>query len=193
MSQEGLLMKALDWLWQLFLAWYKTWNLTTFFAVWGAVVSTGTALWALRKDLRDKPDIRVKASLRCIGFRDGDGAPYMANPSMNIQGLDDKLYVVISVTNVGRRKMRWTGWGGKYCSQVNGKEGFLVSPFHLPHTLDEQEHLDEWTLLDQQFVDGNVKRLYIWDVAGRNWYVSRRNMRALQADIKKFAEVPASV
>lgn len=112
---------------------------------------------------------------------------------MNIQGLDDKLYVVMSVTNVGRRKMRWTGWGGKYRSRVRGKEGFLVSPLHLPHTLDEQEYLDEWTLLDQQFVDGNVKRLYIWDVAGRNWYVSRRNMRALQVDIKKFAEVPASV
>jgi hypothetical protein len=128
-----------------------------------------------------------------IGFRDGDGALYMANPSMNIQELDDKLYIVMSVTSVSRRKMRWTGWGGKYRNQVNGKNGFLVSPLHLAHTLDEQEHLDEWTLLDPQFVDENVKRLNIWDVAGRNWYVSRRNMRTLQADIKKFAEVPALV
>lgn len=186
-------MRELDWWWLQFLAWHKTWNFTTFLAAWGAVISTGTALWTIRKDLRDKPDIRVRASLRCIGFRDGDHAPYMANPSINIEGLDDKLYIVMSVTNVGRRKMRWKGWGGKYREQVNGKDGFLVSALHLPHTLDEQEHLDEWTLLDQHFVDGKVKRLYIWDVADRTWYVSRRNMRKLQADIEKFAEIPASI
>lgn len=167
--------------------WFETWNLTTFLAVWGAVVSTGTAVWAVRKDLLDKSRIKVRARLRCIGLRDGDGAPYTASPGMNIEGMDDRLYVVISVTNVGRRRMRWTGWGGKYKEPVNGKDGFLVSARFLPHTLEEQEHLDEWTDLNQQFVNGNVKRLYIWDVAGKEWDVPQKDLEELAADIRKYA------
>jgi hypothetical protein len=106
--------------------WFKTWSLTTILAVWGAVVSTATAIWSIRKDLRDKVKVKVTASLRCIGFREGDGQPYMANPGMNIAGMSDRLYVVVSVANVGRRRVRWTGWGGKYKKPVNGKDGFTL-------------------------------------------------------------------
>jgi hypothetical protein len=183
---KGLLM--LNWITTHFLAWVKTWNLTTFLAVWGAVLSSHTAVWSFRKDLRDKPKIKLSATLRCIGLRQGDGAPYMANPDLNIEGMGDGLYVVVSVTNIGRRKMRWKGWGGKYRNPVNNRDGFTVSPRFLPKTLDEQEHLDEWTDLDQQFVDANVKRLFIWDVAGKHWNVSRKDMNKLRDDIKRFAE-----
>jgi hypothetical protein len=178
------------WLLIHFAAWAKTWNLTAFLAVWGAVVSTCVALWTIRKDSRDKPKIKLTATLRCIGVRDGDGATYMANPELNIEGMGDKLFVVMSVTNIGRRKMRWNGWGGKYKRPVNGKKNFLVSARFLPKSLDEQEHLDEWTDLDKQFVDGNVKSLYIWDVAGKKWFISRKDLQRLETDIKRFADVP---
>jgi hypothetical protein len=169
---------------------FKTWNLTTFLAVWGAVLSSATTVWSVRKDLRDRAKIKVKASLRCIGRRDEDDAPYMANPGMNLRGMSDQLFVVVSVTNLGRRRMRWTGWGGKYKEPVNGRDGFIVSARFLPKALEEQEHLDEWTDLDRQFVDGNVKRLYIWDVAGKEWDVSEADMKKLAADIAKYADVP---
>jgi hypothetical protein len=43
--------------------------------------------------------------------------------------------------------------------------------------------LDEWEDLDKQFVNGNVKRLYIWDGAGHEWSASREDMKMLAADI----------
>jgi hypothetical protein len=170
--------------------WVKTWNLTTCLAVWGAVIATANVIWSIRRELLDTVKIRVSARLRCIGFRDGDGKPYMADPGLNIAGMGDRLYVVVSVTNVGRRPMRWKGWGGKYKMPVNGKDGFLVSARFLPHTLGEQEGLDEWTDLDRQFVDGNVKRLYVWDVADNEWDVPQSDLEKLAADITRYADVP---
>ena len=111
----------------------------------------------------------------------------MASPALNMQGLDDRLYVVISVTNVGRRKIQWAGWGGEYRERGNGRDKFQISPQDLPRILEEQAHHVEWAFLDPQLVNGNVRRLFIWGVAGRKWYVSRRNMRTLLADIQKFA------
>jgi hypothetical protein len=96
---------AFSWLLHHFISWIKAWNLTTFLAVWGAVVASATAIWSFRKDLRDKPKIKITVSLRCLGLRDGDGAPYMANPSMNIEGMGNDLQVVVSFTNIGRRKI----------------------------------------------------------------------------------------
>jgi hypothetical protein len=86
--------------------------------------------------------------------------------------------------------MRWKGWGGKYRKPVNGKDGFVVSARFLPKILEEQESLDEWADLDNQFVDDNVKRLYIWDGAGYEWSASRKDMKVLAADIKKYADIP---
>ncbi len=180
-------MRVPDWMWVHFMAWQKTWNPTSFLAVWGAIVSTVTLLWTLRRDLRDNSDLRVEASLRRFGSRDLDRRRFMASPALNMQGLDDRLYVVISVTNVGRRKIQWAGWGGEYRERVNGRDKFQISPQDLPRILEEQAHHVEWAFLDPQLVNGNVRRLFIWGVAGRKWYVSRRNMRTLLADIQKFA------
>jgi len=171
------------------IGWLTTWNLTTFLAVWGAVVATANALWSIRKDLRDKIKVKVSAQLGRIGFREDDGQPYLANPGLSIAGLDDKLYVAVSVTNVGKRPMRWQGWGGKYKTPVNGGGSFVVNARFLPRKLEEQEHLVEWTDLDLQFVQGNVKRLMAWDAAGNEWAVPRKDMKKLAKDIKKYADV----
>ena len=73
---------------------------------------------------------------------------------------------------------------------MNGKDGFVASARFLPKILEEQESLDEWADLDKQFVDGNVKRIYIWDGAGHEWSASSKDMMTLTANIKKFADVP---
>jgi hypothetical protein len=84
--------------------------------------------------------------------------------------------------------MRWLGYGGRYRRPVNGKGGFTVSARHLPKILEEQEAFDEFTGLDEQFVNGNVKKLYIWDGAGNEWKVSRKDLKQLLADAKKYAQ-----
>ena len=97
---------------------------------------------------------------------------------------------MVSVVNVGRRPMRWKGLGGKYRrGGANGGKGLLVSARHLPHTLEEQEQHDEFFDFEEPFshelANGRVKRLFIWDVAGREWSVPRRDMKKLVAEAKK--------
>jgi hypothetical protein len=101
--------------------------------------------------------------------------------------VSQQLFVVVSVVNIGRRRMRWKGVGGYYRRPVNGKNGFVISARFLPKTLEEQEAHDEFTELDVQFTSGNVTRIFVTDVADRKWLVSRREMKNLVADAKKYS------
>jgi hypothetical protein len=164
-------------------------GLTKFLAVWGAILSSITFGWSLYRDLRDRAKIKISAELRRIGQREGDGAFFTAAPDLPVERVGEKLFVVVSVVNVGRRPMRWKGLGGNYRHAVSGRKGFLISARHLPRTLEEQEQHDEVfdfeQPFDQELANGRVKRLYIWDVAGREWTVPRRDLKKLVADAKK--------
>jgi len=175
---------------ELILQWIKGFNMTAFLAVWGAILSSITFGWTLYKDLRDKAKIKLTARLRIMGKRDVDGALYVADPGMNIAGAGDELFIVVSVINIGRRRMHWKGLGGTYKKPVNGKDNFIVSTQHLPKILEEQESLDEIALLNAEIVSGNLKGMYIWDGAGRNWHVSSKDIKKLKADIVKYVKKP---
>jgi hypothetical protein len=172
------------------LDWTKAVNMTAFLAVWGAILSSITFGWTLYKDLRDKAKIKLSARLRIMGKREGDGALFVADPSLNIQGAGDQLFIVVSVINIGRRRMRWKGLGGTYRTPVNGRKTFVVSARNLPKILEEQEALDEIAELNQDIVDGNLKGMHIWDGSGRIWRVSRKEIKQLKADIEKYVERP---
>ena len=163
---------------------------TAFLAVWGAILSSITFGWTLYRDLRDKAKIKVTAQIRRIGQREGDGQWYAAEPSMNIRGLGDELFVVATVTNVGRRRFNWKGWGGTYRTPVNGRATFLVSARDLPKMLEEQEQHAEFTGVDKQIGTGNLKGIQIWDGSGRKWQVSRKDMKKLHSDIQRYAQAP---
>jgi hypothetical protein len=45
----------------------------------------------------------------------------MADPGMNLSGRSDRLYEVVLITNVARRRMRWKGGGREYHPPVNGR------------------------------------------------------------------------
>ena len=165
----------------------NTGGLTTFLAVWGALLSTGTVGWTLYKDLRDKPKVKVTARLRIMGRRSGDGALFAADPAMNIEGAGDELYIVVSVTNVGRRRFNWKGLGGAYFRPVDGKTSFLVATRFLPKILEEQEGLDEWASLNDSIAEGNLKEIRAWDGSGGEWKVPKKDMVKLREDIKRFA------
>ena len=137
--------------------------------------------------MRDRPKIKVTAKLRIIGTRAGDGAPFSADPSLNIEGASDALFIVVSVINVGRRRFRWKGIGGKYKHPVNGKNNFLVSPHHLPKILEEQEALDEPIELNEEIAHGNLKELYVTD--GTNWKISGEDLKKLLEDLHKHVDL----
>jgi len=87
-----------------------------------------------------------------MGQWEGNGAYYVADPGMNLSGMSDQLYVVASVTNVGRRRMRWKGWGGEYLKPLNGKSSFLVSAALSAVTLHSNP---EMMLVCYQSLSGN--------------------------------------
>lgn len=167
-----------------------TGHLTTFLAVWGAILSSVMLGWTLYRDLRDRAKIKLTAKLRIIGRRAADGAFYAADPKMNIEGAGDQLFIVISVINIGRRRFRWKGAGGVYERAVNGNKNLLLSARFLPKILEEQEAHDEVMDLNAEIARGNIKKLYIWDGAGREWKVSRKDMKQLLADLKKYVDLP---
>jgi hypothetical protein len=168
---------------------WRTFSLTTFLAVWGAILSSIVFGWTLYRDLRDRAKIMLTAEVRRLAQRE-DGKYFTIAPDQEIAGQSEALFVVISVVNVGRRRMCWKGAGGYYKHPVNGKNAFVLTPRYLPKVLEEQEAHDELTELDSEFIRGNIKQLYVWDVAGRQWSVSRRDLKRLGADARKYSQTP---
>lgn len=164
-------------------------NLTPFLAVWGAILSSITLGWTLYRDLRDRAKVKVSARLRIMGRRAGDGALYVADPKLNIEGAGDQLFIVVSVVNIGRRRFRWKALGGTYRTSVNGRKSFLVSTRNLPKVLEEQEALDEIADLNADIARGNIKSLKIWDGSGNEWKVPSSDMRRLHADLRKHVDL----
>jgi hypothetical protein len=161
-------------------------EVTSVLAVYGSLLASFTLGWTLYRDLRDRARIRLSAQVKRIGTR-ADGSLITVDPSQEMPGLSKQLYLVISVANIGRRPVRWSGAGGNYITPVNGKNMFVLSARHLPKMLEEQEAHDEYTELVKPFIEGNVKCLCVWDAGGRTWNVSRRDMKQIQKDGKKYS------
>jgi hypothetical protein len=68
-----------------------------------------------------------------------------SQPDLPVEGALPQLFVVVHVTNVGRRPVKWTGWGGNYHKPVEGRSSFLVVPVDLPQMLNEGASHSEHT------------------------------------------------
>ena len=165
-------------------------NLTTFLAVWGAILSSITFGWTLFRDLRDKAKFQVNIKVRRIGVGP-TGMGFAVSPSMAVDGVSQELYLVVRVVNVGRRPMLWEGWGGKYFQPQHGKTGFFIVGENLPKMLAEHESHSEKTVLENAWIE-NVKTLYVWNASGRHWKLSRHNMNQLRTEVKKALAEKAS-
>jgi hypothetical protein len=102
-----------------------------------------------------------------------------------MEGASEQLFVVMSFTNVGRRPIHLTGWGGKYRERVNNRDSFVIVPIALPRTLNEGETHSEYTN-ELPAAIGNVKRLSVWDASDNHWYLSRSGMKGLKKEYRKF-------
>jgi hypothetical protein len=166
---------------------HPAFTLTTFLAVWGAILSSVTFGWNLLRDLRDRANVKVSVAVRKIITR-MDGVSVAVDP--NLLGDDGSpLHVVISAVNVGRRPVRWQGVGGRYRRAVNGKKGFVINARFLPKTLAEAEAHDEYTDFDGPFKQDNVRLIKIWDSFGKDWSLSWWQMRKLRKEAKRYAQI----
>jgi hypothetical protein len=163
----------------------RTDHLTQFLAAWGAILSTFGLGWSLYRDLLDRAKLQVSAKVRRI-TQSLDGKYYAVRPDMPVQA-SEKLFVIMSVVNTGRRPAMWQGWGGKYRkSEAEGNSFFIVGQ-NLPKMLQEGETHSEMTELNDDLrpASANVKRLYIWDPAGKEWALSRKQLKELKREALK--------
>jgi hypothetical protein len=159
-------------------------NLTKFLAAWGAILSTFGMGWTFYRDLNDRARLKIGAHIRRL-VQSPDGKWYAIQPDLPVEGASEQLFVIVDVTNVGRRPVKWTGWGGDYKKPVDGKSSFSVVPVSLPQMLDEgASHSERCSGLNP--AGENVKRLFIWDATGKNWYLPRRVLRNLKEELRKF-------
>jgi hypothetical protein len=130
-------------------------SLTEFLAAWGALLASIGLGWNLYRDLLDRAKLQVSVNVRRIE-KSMDGKPFAALP---VEGVSEQLYVITSVTNVGRRPVLWQGWGGKYRTPVEGKKAFFIVSRELPKMLKEAESHSEFTELraDLRPASANVK------------------------------------
>lgn len=77
------------------------------------------------------------------------------------------------------------GWGGKWRTSRDGKNMFVIVPTHLPTMLLEGDSCSEMTD-ELKAASADVKTLFVYDSTGKNWYLSRRNLKELKADYQKF-------
>jgi hypothetical protein len=160
-------------------------NLTKFLAAWGAILATFGLGWTLYRDLLDRGKLQISANVRRIG-RSADGKYYAVRPDVNVE-VFPKLFVVMSVVNVGRRPVLWQGWGGKYRKRQTDGSGFYILPQNLPKMLQEGESHSELTALEADLrpANENVRRLYVWDAAGKEWALSRKQLKALKKEARE--------
>jgi hypothetical protein len=160
-------------------------NLTKFLAVWGAILATFGLGWNLYKDLVDRPKLKVTARVRRIA-RATDGKYFAVAPEMPVQA-SEKLFVVMNVVNVGRRPVMWQGWGGKYKKRGPDGTAFFIVGQDLPKMLQEGESHSEMTELGDNLepANDNVRKLYMWDPAGREYGLSRKQMKLLRKEARK--------
>jgi hypothetical protein len=168
----------------------KSNDLTTFLAVWGAILSSVTFGWNLLRDIRDRAKLKVFVRVRRIGVGPS-GLGFAVAPDLPIEGASAELYLVIRVVNVGRRPMLWEGWGGKYTELVNGKTGFYIVGENLPKMLDERETHSEKTLMTNNWLT-KVSKIYMWDASGKEWGLSWWALRKLKAEAEKALRDNAS-
>ena len=159
-------------------------NLTQFLAAWGAILSTFGLGWTLYRDLLDRAKLQISAKVRRIA-RGAYGMYFAVAPNLPVQA-SEKLFVVMSVVNVGRRPVMWQGWGGKYHKREAEGTAFFIVGQNLPKMLQEGESHSEMTELEDNLkpANDNVKKMYVWDPAGKEWALSRKQLKKLKEEAR---------
>jgi hypothetical protein len=149
-------------------------DVTGFLAVWGAILSTIALGWNVLRDSRDRGRLKIDAM---IGKMHPDHT--------------DRDYLVITVTNVGKRPLLVKGWGGMKRKGASEPRGILIVPRGLPRMLKESEYHIEWTP-DLTVLDEDTERIYAWDSSGKEWALTRKQMKRLRQERSELGKSPQS-
>lgn len=144
--------------------------------------------WNLYRALQNKARLKIDMHIRRIVWSP-DGRWYQVLPDLPVVGASKTFFLVVNVTNVGRRPVKWIGWGGEYHKRHKDKTNFVIQPTQIPIMLPQGDTFSEMTS-DLTAISDDVKGMFIWDATGKYWYLSRRALRKLKEERRKFAVQP---
>ncbi len=142
---------------------------TLVIAIWGAVLSTIAFTCNLLRDVVHRG--KVAGTLLFWAMSKGDV-------------LDtDNIYLIYSVTNVGKESIMLTHFGGRMKS--NDKDSFVVTPDigNAPKMLQPGEYVLQCA--EMTVFENDITALWTSDSLGREFCISKKRVKQLKLDYKK--------
>ena len=139
-------------------------GLTQILAFWGTVISTIALIWNIVRGLQDRKKLKVEAYIGVM-----------------LPGDSSKKVFYVVMTNIGRRPVFVSGWGGlrkKEKGEKIRKVGIFAVARNLPKMLKEGEYNIEY-IEDFSFFSHNIREVHAWDSTGKKWKINRKNLRRL--------------
>jgi hypothetical protein len=143
-------------------------DITKFLALLGAILSTIAITWNIFRDVNDKGKLKIDAIIGKI-----------------VPDHTDKDYLVITITNIGRRPVLVKSWGGMKKKNVKGARGIFITSRGLPRMLKEGEYHMEFTE-DLSIIFPELEKIHVWDSTGKEWKISKKNLKCLFKDVQKI-------
>jgi len=151
-------------------------SLTEFAAFFGAIASLVAIIWNIIRALRDKPKLKIDARIE-KQFR--TDAVFDKFPNKRYRD-----YLIITVTNIGRRPLVVKSWGWMKKKGKEGNRRITFGALHLPRMLNEGEYHTE-TTAPLSTLSSDIENIFVQDSVGREWEAKRKNLKRLLEDIKK--------
>ena len=143
-------------------------DLTSFLAVWGALLSTVAVTWNVFRDWGDRGRIKVEAMIGKM-----------------VPNHTDKDYLIVTITNVGRRPILVKGWGARRKKKAPGPRWLFVVARGLPRMLPEGDYHTEFTD-DLANLASDIEDICVWDSAGRYWKAPRKMTRQVITKVQEL-------
>lgn len=149
--------------------WPNLWTPTGFIALWGAILGTVTLVWNIRRDVIDRPKLKV--------------TPYVAQVGAQGVGVI-AIVLTYSLVNVGRRQITVVNVGGKVKHHPTNATNFvlLCDPEfgRLPQTLGHSQTCSV-SCRDLSVLNDNLEACYAMDSTGKCWNATTKSMEQLRA------------
>ncbi len=137
-------------------------------AAWGAILSSITFIWNIRRDVFHHGKLRV----HCYrGNVVGGGIS------------DDTTYLVYSVTNVGKEPIVLSNFGGTTTDEAYNAFCIVLDNEHVSKMLHPGEHVIQRT--DVEILDDNLLTLNVTDSLGRTFECPKKTVKILIKEQKK--------
>ncbi len=135
-----------------------TFDVTTFLAIWGAILSSFAVGWNVYRDFADKGRLKVDC--------------YIGKHIITGIGVVQDNLLIWSITNVGKRSIIIMHIGGSL-----RKDDFIIdTKTKLPHKLEPGEYITEY-INDLRIFKEDVRKLFVVDTLGKKYKAPNKRVK----------------